>query len=62
MPLAERPYERRVIRAHFNDLAARRDRRLQMEVEQALARATKLALPVGPEVEKRSLAVNEALA
>lgn len=60
--LAERPYERRVIRAHFDGLAARRDRRLHMEVEQALARATKLPLPVGPEVEKRSLAVYEALA
>ena len=59
--LAERPYERRVIRAHFDGLAARRDRRHQMEVDQALARATKLALPVGPEVEKRSLAVYEAL-
>jgi hypothetical protein len=33
-----------------------------MEVDQALARATKLALPVGPEVEKRSLAVYKALA
>lgn len=60
--LAERPYQRRVIRAHFDGLAARRDRRLQMEVEQALARTAKLPLPVGPEVEKRSLAVYEALA
>ena len=53
---------RKVIRAHFDGLAARRDRRLQLEAAQALARATRLPLPAGPEVEKRSLAVYEALA
>ena len=60
--LAERPYQRQVIRAHFDRLAARRDRRLQMEVEEALATVSRAPLPVGPAVEKRSLAVYEALA
>lgn len=59
--LAERPYERKVIRAHFEGLAARRDRRLQMEVEQALAKVARLPLPVGPEVEKRPLWVYEGV-
>ena len=60
--LAEKPYERKVIRAHFDGLAARRDRRLQMEVKEALSKLTRAPLPGGPEVERRSLAVYEALA
>jgi hypothetical protein len=32
-----------------------------MEAEEALARTTRLPLPVGPEVEKRQLSVYEAL-
>lgn len=61
-PLAECPYERRVIRAHFDGLAARRDRRLRQEAEAALTTLTRLPLPVGPEVEKRPLSVYEGLA
>lgn len=61
-PLADRPYQRQVIRAHFDGLAARRDRRLRMEAEAALAGVDRLPLPVGPEVERRSLAVYEGLA
>lgn len=60
-PLADRPFQRLVNREHFRALAMRRDLRLQLEVEEALARAPRLQLPVGPEVEKRSLAVYEAL-
>ena len=59
--LAERPYQRQIIRAHFAGLAARRDRRLQLEVEEALAKTSRAPLPPGPEVEKRPLAVYEAL-
>ncbi len=59
--LADKPYQRLVIHAHVQGLAARRDRRLQMEAEEALARPTRLPLPVGPEVEKRQLSVYEAL-
>jgi transposase len=59
--LAERPYERRVIPAHFEGLAARRDRRLREQAEEALAKVTRLPLLVGPEVEKRSLSVYEGL-
>lgn len=59
--LAERPYEGKVIRAHFEGMAARRDRRLQMEVEIALAKVTRLSLPVAPEVEKRPLWVYEGV-
>jgi hypothetical protein len=60
-PLAEKPYERQVIRAHFEGLAARRDRRLQQEAKESLAKVTKLPLPIGPEVEKRPLSVYEGL-
>ena len=59
--LADRPYQRLVIHAHFQGLAARRDRRLCMEAEEALARTTRLPLLVGPEVEKRPRSVYEAL-
>ncbi len=64
-PLATRRCERRVIREHFQGLAARRDRRLHWEAAQALARAAAGAprpVLIGPEVEKRSLAVYEQLA
>jgi len=62
-PLAERPYERKVIRAHFESLAARRDQRLHREAQLAMARAS-AHLPVlqGPEVERRPLSVYEGLA
>lgn len=60
-PLADKPYQRQVIRSHFEALAMRRDLRLQLEVEEALARAPRLPMPVGPEVEKRPLAVYEGL-
>jgi transposase len=48
---------------HFTSLAARRDRRLQLEAAQALAQQPRqrTSLLDGPEVEKRSLAVYEAL-
>ncbi|SRR5258708_39328262 len=61
--LAERPYERKVIRAHFESLAARRDRRLHREAQLAIAR-TSAHLPVlqGPEVERRPLSFYEGLA
>lgn len=60
-PLAEQPYQRLVNRDHFGALARRRDLRLQMEVDHALARAPRLPLPVGPEVQKRSLSIYEGL-
>lgn len=60
--LAERPYQRQVVRAHFEGLAARRDRRLRLDAEEALAKVTRLQLPSGPEVEKRPLSVYEGLA
>jgi hypothetical protein len=60
-PLAARTYERRVIRAHFEGLSARRDRRLRQEAEESLAKVTRLPLPIGPEVEKRPLSVYEGL-
>lgn len=61
--LAERPYQRRVIHAHFQDLKARRDRRLHQEAEEVFSRLLQ-ERPVlaGPEVEKRSLSVYEELA
>jgi transposase len=59
--LAERPYERRVIRAHFQELAARRDRRLRQDAEQALAKVTELPFLDGPVVEKRPLSAYEGL-
>ena len=47
---------------HFQSLAARRDRRLQLETAKALVGlAPRSSLLDGPEVEKRSLAVYEAL-
>jgi len=47
---------------HFQSLAARRDRRLQLETARALvALPQRSALVQGPEVEKRSLAAYEAL-
>lgn len=47
---------------HFQSLAARRDRRLQLETAKALvALPQRSSLLEGPEVEKRSLAVYEAL-
>lgn len=61
-PLAERPYERKVIRAHFAGLAARRDRKLRQEAEAAMARMTRLPRAAAPEVEKRALSVYEGLA
>jgi len=62
-PLAERPYERKVIRAHFESMAARRDQRLHREAQLAMARAS-AHLPVlqGPEVQRRPLSVYEGLA
>ncbi len=61
-PLAERPYRRQVIQSHFQGLAARRDRRLQWEAEQALARSeASLSRLWSPEVERRSLAAYEGL-
>ena len=60
--LAERPYERKVIRAHFEALALRRDLRLQWEAEQAFAEVAKQRpVLVGPEVEKRPLSFYEGL-
>jgi hypothetical protein len=61
-PLAERPYERKVIRAHFEALSMRRDQRLQWEAEQAFAQVSR-RMPVlaGPEVEKRPLSVYDGL-
>lgn len=62
-PLAERRCERKVIPAHFEALAARRDRRLHRESAHALASLVSgLRVIVAPEVEKRSLAVYEDLA
>jgi len=62
-PLAERPYERKVIRAHFESMAARRDQRLHREAQLAMVRAS-AHLPVlqGPEVQRRPLSVYEGLA
>ena len=61
--LAERRCERSVIPAHFQALAARRDRRLQWEAAQAFAAvAGTVRVVAGPEVQKRSLAVYEDLA
>jgi transposase len=60
-PLAERPYQRQITRSHFQGLAARRDRRLHQEAEDAIAKVTKLPLLDGPVVEKRPLSVYENL-
>ncbi len=61
-PLADRPYQRLVDPEHFRNLKARRDRRLQMQAEEAFALTLRQPLPVGPEVERRPLSVYEALA
>ena len=60
-PLAERRYQRQVTRAHFQGLAARRDRRLRQEAEDAIAKVTRLPLLDGPVVEKRPLSAYENL-
>ena len=61
-PLAGGPHQRVTDPLHFTMLAARRDRRLQLETSQALGQhARRPSLLEGPEVEKRSLAVYEAL-
>jgi hypothetical protein len=61
-PLAERAYERKVIRAYFEALSLRRDQRLQWEAEQAFAQVAKrMPVLVGPEVEKRPLSVYDGL-
>jgi len=62
-PLATGSHQRLTDPSHFDALAARRDRRLQLETAQALARwPPRMSRLDGPEVEKRSLAVYEALA
>lgn len=62
-PLATGHHQRLTDPKHFAALAARRDRRLQLETAQALARLPQRRSRLdGPEVEKRSLAVYEALA
>jgi len=61
-PLAERPYGRKVIRAHFEALSLRRDQRLQWEAEQAFAQVAKQRpVLLGPEVEKRPLSVYDGV-
>src|SRR2546427_6812749 len=59
-PLAVGRCQRLTNPIHFQALAARRDRRLQLETDRALSRLSP-RLPEGPDVEKRSLAVYEAL-
>jgi transposase len=60
--LASGTHQRITDPLHFTALAARRDRRLQLETAHALARLPQgTRLLEGPEVEKRSLAVYEAL-
>ena len=62
--LAERPYQRKVVPAHFEGLKARLDQRLQWEAQQAITTAT-TRLPLiqtqGPEVERRPLTVYEGM-
>ena len=62
--LADRPYQRKVVPAHFAGMKARLDQRLQWEAQQAIAN-TAAGLPVlqlqGPEVQRRPLAVYEGL-
>ena len=60
-PLAVGRCQRLTNPVHFQALAARRDRRLQLETARALSTLSQ-RLVDGPEVEKRSLAVYEALA
>jgi transposase len=61
-PLAQKPRQRVVNPDHFRNLAAGRDRRLQWEMEQALAQS-KARFPAlsGPQVEKRPLSIYEEL-
>ena len=62
-PLAAGHHQRLTDPKHFAALAVRRDRRLQLETAQALARLPQRMNRLdGPEVEKRSLTVYEALA
>jgi transposase len=62
--LATRPYERKVVRAHFEGMKARLDQRLQWDAQQAIAKVT-ARLPAlemqGPEVQRRPLLVYEGL-
>ncbi len=62
-PLAAGRCQRITNPIHFRTLAARRDRRLQLEAARLLAQLPqqRTSLLEGPEVEKRSLAVYEAL-
>jgi len=63
-PLAERAYQRKVVRAHFEGLKARRDELLQWEAQQAIAKASsRLAVLAvrGPEVQRRPLSAYEGL-
>lgn len=62
-PLAEGRCQRITNPRHFQSLAARRDRRLQLETAQALGArpSRRTTLLEGPVVEKRSLTVYEAL-
>ncbi len=62
-PLAEGRCQRVTDPLHFTSLAARRDRRLQLETANALTAlpSRRTSVLEGPEVEKRSLAVYEAL-
>jgi len=60
--LAERPYERKVIRSVFEALSLRRDQRLQWEAEQAFAQVAKrIPMLAGPEVEKRPLSIYDGV-
>jgi transposase len=61
-PLASRTHQRITDPKHFEAFAARRDRRLQLETAEALTQLPRRSHLEGPEVEKRSLAVYEALA
>ncbi len=61
-PLASGTHQRVTDSMHFTALAARRDRRLQLETTHALGQQPRRpSLLEGPEVEKRSLAVYEAV-
>lgn len=61
-PIATRTHQRLTDPKHFEAFAARRDRRLQLETAEALTQLPRRNHLDGPEVEKRSLAVYEALA
>jgi hypothetical protein len=61
-PLATGTHQRITDPRHFQDFAARRDRRLQLETAEALARLPPRTHRLeGPVVEKRSLAAYEVL-